>query len=310
MLADDLRDGDNQVAAVGAWMESNRGERIVYKCVCITRIRLASGDAPCPLAGDTSTAPRKIRAISSLNTAVSIDNPRLTRYCFRVSAESATDDSRQLPRGRHGLTRGAVVAHQRRRLLRAVPAAACAKGYLALTVEDICAEAGVSRRTFYENFRDKEDCFITAYRQCNDELIAVVTGAASVGGEWQERARFAIGALLEFLASRPAVARMAVIEVMAAGPAAIAERDRAVAMISSLIGEEGFSLVADPAPPLLLRMIAGAALELIYGRVLAGRAAELEQLQPMLMYLVLVALRGPSGAAVAAGLLPDRRISG
>ena len=57
-------------------------------------------------------------------------------------------------------------------------------------------------------------------------------------------------------------------------------------------------------------MTAGAALELIYGRVLAGRAAELEQLQPTLMYLVLVALRGPTGAALGAGLLPDRRISG
>ena len=98
-----------------------------------------------------------------------------------VAAEPATDTSRQLPRGRHGLTRGAVVAHQRDRLVRSVPTAVCAKGYLALTVEDICAEAGVSRRTFYENFRDKEDCFITSYRHYSDELITAVDAASSVG---------------------------------------------------------------------------------------------------------------------------------
>jgi AcrR family transcriptional regulator len=180
---------------------------------------------------------------------------------------------------------------------------------LALTVEDISAQAGVSRRTFYENFRDKEDCFVTSYRQHADELIAVVAAAASVGDGWHERARFALGALLRFLAKRPAVARMAVIEVMAAGPAAIAERDRAVASLSALIGDEVFTLVPDPAPALLLQTIAGAALELIYGRVLGGRAGELEQLQGTLMYLVLVALHGPAGAAVRAGLLPDRRAS-
>lgn len=228
-----------------------------------------------------------------------------------MSAEPVSGDARQLPRGRHGLTRGAVVEHQRRRLLRAVPAVVREKGYSALTVEDISAHAGVSRRTFYENFRDKEDCFVTSYRQHAEELIAVVTAAAAVGEDWEERARFSLGALLRFLGNRPSLARMAVVEVMAAGPEAIAERERAVAMLSSQIGEEVFMVVQDPAPPpLLLRMIVGAAFELIYGEVLAGRAGELERLQPTIMYLVLVALHGPTAAAVRAGLLPDRRASG
>jgi AcrR family transcriptional regulator len=202
-----------------------------------------------------------------------------------------------------------VIAHQRRRLLSAVPAAVSAKGYLALTVEDICAHAGVSRRTFYENFRDKEDCFITSYRQHADELIAAVAAAISVGDDWQERARFALGALLGFLARRPAISRMAVIEVMAAGPAAIEERDRVVAMLSSLIGEGALGLVPDPAPAVWRRAVAGAALELIYERVLDGRGRELEELQPTLTYLALVAQHGPAVAAVKAKLLPDRRRS-
>ena len=67
-----------------------------------------------------------------------------------------------------------------------------------MTVEDISARAGVSRRTFYENFRDKEDCFMTSYRHHAQELLAVVAGAASAAEDWEERARFAIAALLRF----------------------------------------------------------------------------------------------------------------
>jgi AcrR family transcriptional regulator len=220
-----------------------------------------------------------------------------------MAEEILRDDSRQLPRGRHGLTRGAVVEHQRQRLIRAVPAAVRARGFLAVTVEDISAQAGVSRRTFYENFRDKHDCFITSYRQHAQELQAVVAAAASAGGEWQERVRFGLAALLRFLAEQPDVAHMAVIEVMAAGPAALAERDKAVVSLAALIDEQALAATSDPPPALLLRTVSGAILELIYTRVLASRGAELEELLPTIMYMVLVASLGPAEAARKAGLL-------
>jgi AcrR family transcriptional regulator len=209
----------------------------------------------------------------------------------------------QLPRGRHRLTRGAVVENQRRRLIRSVPAAVAAKGYPALTVEDICTRAGVSRRTFYENFRDKEDCFITSMRQHAEELASVVAGAASAGADWPERARLGLAALLRFLSDRPDVAHMAVIDVMSAGPAALSERDRAVTMLASLIGDEAFA-GPNPAPRLVLRTVAGSILSLIYGHVRSGRAGELDDLLPTIMYVVLVAWQGPAAAARSAGMIP------
>lgn len=201
------------------------------------------------------------------------------------------------------MTRGEVVEHQCGRLLRAVPAAVCAKGFAAMTVEDICARAGVSRRTFYENFRDREDCFIASYRLHTEELTAVVAGAASAGGDWQERARVALGRLLRYLGERPEVAHMGLVEVMAAGPRALAERDQTVALLTSLIGEDALAVAETPAPRLLLHTIAGSALHLIYTWTLAGRAQELERLLPAVMYMVLVALHGPHGAAARAGLI-------
>jgi AcrR family transcriptional regulator len=196
-----------------------------------------------------------------------------------------------------------VVEHQRQRLIRAVPAAVRAKGFSAVTVEDMCAQAGVSRRTFYENFRGKHDCFITSYRQHAQELLAQVAAAASAGEHWEERARLGLVALLRFLSEQPEVAWMDVIEVMAAGPAALAERDKAVAALAVLIDEQGRGAPPTPRPPLLLRTISGAILQLIYGRVLAGRCGELEGLLPTIMYMVLVASRGPAAAAGKAGLM-------
>lgn len=185
----------------------------------------------------------------------------------------------------------------------AVPGAVHEKGFAGLTVEEISARAGVSRRTFYENFRDVEDCFAASYRQHAQELLAAVGGAAAAAGDWQERARLALLAMLRYLAQRPDLAHMAVIEVLAAGPAALAERDQAVALLTVLVGDEALAAAPDPAPRLLLEVIAGAILQLIYARVLAGRTDTLEELLPTSMYMVLVALHGPRGAACQAGLL-------
>jgi AcrR family transcriptional regulator len=219
-----------------------------------------------------------------------------------MSVQRAPEDGQRLPRGRHGLLRGAVVEHQRQRLIRAVPVVVQEKGFIAMTVEDLAGQAGVSRKTFYENFHDKRDCFLASYRQHAHELAALVASAAAAGTDWRERTRSALGALLRFLAARPDVAHMGVIELMAAGPEALAERDSLVAAFTSLLGEEALASAPEPAPRRLLETIAGTIWQLIYASVLANRAEDLEQLLPVIMYLVLVPMHGPPGAASRAHL--------
>src|SRR5882724_3806888 len=83
------------------------------------------------------------------------------RYCFRVMEASPFRSGlvARLPSGRHGLAREAVVASQRGRLLDAMAEVVAEKGYQATTVADVVERAGVSRRTFYEQFPDREACF-------------------------------------------------------------------------------------------------------------------------------------------------------
>ena len=76
------------------------------------------------------------------------------------------------PRGRHRLPPEVVARSQRERLLEAAVRVVAAKGYAATTVGDLTKEAGVSRTTFYELFEDKEACFLAAYDNAVEALVA------------------------------------------------------------------------------------------------------------------------------------------
>ena len=76
---------------------------------------------------------------------------------------AADDVITQLPRGPHRLAREEVLASQRGRMLAAIAEAVAEKGYAATTVADVVGRAGVSRKTFYEHFADKEECFLAAW---------------------------------------------------------------------------------------------------------------------------------------------------
>src|SRR5262245_52544405 len=112
------------------------------------------------------------------------------------------DIPRRLPRGTHGLDRELVAASQRSRLLEAVGRAVADKGYAAATIDDIVRDAGVSKKTFYEHFRDKEDCFIAAYEAASDELYERVRSAQrDPSADWLERTRAGVRAYLRWLSA-------------------------------------------------------------------------------------------------------------
>ena len=69
----------------------------------------------------------------------------------------------RLPPGRHGLPRDFVVHNQRERLIAGLAEAVAEKGYGGTTIADITRHAAVSRRTFYEHFDGKDECFVAAF---------------------------------------------------------------------------------------------------------------------------------------------------
>lgn len=142
----------------------------------------------------------------------------------------------RLPSGRHGLTREVVVASQRGRLLDAMADVVAEKGYGGTTVGDVVERAGVSRRTFYEVFPDKETCFLAAYDLGLEVMLARVLGTAAAlrGVDWRRRARASMETYVEVLTHEPAFAWCFHVEVLGAGPRALERRAANVLLFAKL----------------------------------------------------------------------------
>jgi AcrR family transcriptional regulator len=182
------------------------------------------------------------------------------------------------------------MASQRGRLLDAIARVVADKGYGATTVADVIEDAGVSRKTFYEHFRDKEDCFLAAYDAGVEILLATMRAADAGLSDPLDRTRARVRAYLETLAAEPAFARTFLIEVGAAGPRAI-ERRHAVHDAFARAAREiasGSSSVPDEA---YLAAI-GASNEIVTRYVAEGRTAELPALEDAVVYFQ-VALLAP-----------------
>jgi AcrR family transcriptional regulator len=203
------------------------------------------------------------------------------------------------PSGRHGLPQAYAVRSQRERLREAMVRVAAAKGYEATTVTDVIEVAGVSRTTFHELFEDKEACFLEAYDAVFDVLIAHVTAAfeATQGEPWPDRIAAVLRALVELLAAEADIARMAMVEVTAAGEDARERYRTALARFTPFL-EEGrtYSGQGDELPPDTARFAVGGATSMIFDEIRAGRGPELERLLPDLVFAVRMPYLGPEAA--------------
>jgi AcrR family transcriptional regulator len=131
----------------------------------------------------------------------------------------------KLPRGRHRLSREQVEQSQRHRLMLGMAEAMTEKGYVGTSVADVLKRSGVGRETFYQYYGSKLDCFMDAFDTAGQVLFARVDQAqAELGGTPLARFERGLTAYLDLLAEQPALARLFLVEVYAAGPEAMARR--------------------------------------------------------------------------------------
>ncbi len=202
----------------------------------------------------------------------------------------------RLPRGRHGLPRKAVTESQRNRIHQAMIEVVSARGYPETRVVDVIDRAGVSRKTFYELFDSKKDCFLAAYEVLLDDLLGKAAGACGSRPDlpWVKRAGAALTALLDHLAQNPAQARFAIVEVLAAGPEALARRDRALRQFTGLL--QGVPSVA--LPEITPLAVVGGINEILYSEILDGETAQLGERLPDLIFWITLPFLGSERAAV------------
>jgi AcrR family transcriptional regulator len=214
----------------------------------------------------------------------------------------------QLPPGRHGLPRSFVVSNQRERILSAVAYVTSAASYGEMSVEDIIVTAGVSRRTFYEHFQNKEDVFLAAYDTVAGQLVEQVVAAVEAADTFADQCAAGLRAFLDFAASEPAFARMCVVEVLAAGPDAVKRRNDTMAAFATLIHSKAEELLEGKIPPALTaETVVGGIYEVVYSRVLRGEIQELPRLLPDLIYSCLLPYMGVEAAREERERLPEAK---
>jgi AcrR family transcriptional regulator len=208
------------------------------------------------------------------------------------------ETNERLPRGRHGLPREAVTESQRSRILQAMIEVVSERGYPETRVVDVIGLAGVSRKTFYELFSSKEDCFLATY----DVLLGNLLGDTARGFEsrpgapWAERVAAALAELLKHLAEHPDEARFSIVEVLAAGPKALARRDAALRQFTGFL-DAGRAETSVELPGITSLSIAGGINELLYSEILHGATARLESRLPDLIFWIVLPFLGPERAA-------------
>ncbi len=149
------------------------------------------------------------------------------------------------------------------------------RGVARVSVADVVARAGISRRTFYELFEDREDCFLAAFEQAvarASEAVLGAYGAYGVGGVWRGRVRAGLTALLGFFDEEPGLGAVLVLDALNAGPVVLERRGLLLeALIAAVDGGRGEGRVGQGYPPLAAEGVVGAVFSVVHARMLERR---------------------------------------
>lgn len=177
-------------------------------------------------------------------------------------------------------------------------------GYVKTSVADILDRAGVSRATFYQLFSGKDDCFEAAYH-ASAEFVAAVMAAelenVRASGEPDPVVRLdrVLGIYLGSLQAAPEMARVFLIEVYAAGPAAIEQRreslERFVDVVAETFRGEVGLLGTEPHQRFAAEVVVGAVSSMVTNIIGVGDTDRLPALREPLMALARQ-LAAPAGA--------------
>jgi AcrR family transcriptional regulator len=183
----------------------------------------------------------------------------------------------------------AVAMHefQRTRIVAAMIAVVCDRGIESASISRIASEAGVSRKTFYEIFTDRDDCLLAAVDvgvACAAERAREASASAD---SWVDRVRAGLCAILEFLDEEPALAQVCVVQSMRAGPAVTKRRGELLTKLEEHVDQGRLGASREP-PPLTVEGVVAGVLGIIQSRLAQPEPVSLvELLGPLTSFIVL-----------------------
>jgi AcrR family transcriptional regulator len=191
-----------------------------------------------------------------------------------------------------------VTSPRRQAILDGMLEAVGAEGYERTSVRTVLDRTGAYRQAFYDNFADKDDCYLQAYDAGVARIEAEVAAAASGETDWTGRLRAGLGALLDFLDAEPEVGRALIVEVHAAGPGALAKRTMAMGRINSFLDQaRDIATDIEPPPAIAGEGVAAGIHAVIHSRLASGSTDGFRQLLPEFMYFAVLPYFGAKRAS-------------
>ncbi len=206
-------------------------------------------------------------------------------------------------RGRNALTHdgrsgGQVAEIQRARMMGAALQSIDESGYARFTVAQVIEKAKVSRKTFYDVFEDRGDCFIALLEQALGRAEAQVESAAAAERGWRERMRVGLATILELVDSEPALARLCVVDALAAGEKAMERRERALQRLRKAVEEGQAERDGRREPPgVTAEGVVGAVFAVLHTRLLQRAEQPYVGLLGQLMSIVVLPYLGAAAAS-------------
>jgi AcrR family transcriptional regulator len=186
----------------------------------------------------------------------------------------------RLPRGPHRLSPTEVAHHQRLRMHGAMVEAVAANGYAGTSVKQVIGLAGVSRRAFYEQFANKQECFLATFDLIVARGVTRINEAyRSSDGEMEQRIRAAVGGFVEEVETNVKGAGLTIVQAQTAGAPGLARMRRAMGTLEQALSSS-FAHAPDlgPLPVPIVRGIVGGLHEAMSVRLRTGRSEEIPAL--------------------------------
>lgn len=200
--------------------------------------------------------------------------------------------------GPNGLPRGQVTEIQRSRMLAAAVDAVEEVGYARMTVAQVIGRARVSRKTFYDVFADREDCFLAAFDQALAQARVLVKEAHDRQSGWREGIRSGLGRLLLFMDEEPGLAKLCVVEALGAGERVLERRAKVLDELAAKVDQGRFVMSGTRKPPeVTAEGVVGAVFAVIHTRLLDGGKEPLTDLLGPLMSMLVLPYLGARAAS-------------
>jgi AcrR family transcriptional regulator len=186
---------------------------------------------------------------------------------------------------------------KRERILEGMLEAVGADGYDATSVRTVLDRAGLYRQAFYDNFTDRDSCYLEAFDAGVARAEGIVTTAAADEETWRGRLRAGLGALLDLLEAEPDVGRALIVEVHAAGPAALEKRAEAMKRIAAFVDRARLETGESESPPRIAAEGVVAGIHAVVHSRLSNREDQgLRGLLPEFMYFAVLPYFGVEAA--------------